>query len=110
VWIVGTGADHRVDVDVEVSMFGKQLQLLIQNLQGLFRDVIRHHVIDTDLQMVKASAVQALNAIGREQITVGDQAHQDGIRAHVRDDLVELRVQQRLAALSVTMLVPRRAS
>src|SRR5450759_3359677 len=97
VWIVSARAHHRIDVDVKVSMFGEQLQFLIQHLQGLFGDVIRHHVIDADLQMVKTGAVQALNAVRGEQITVGDQARQNGISTDVRNDLVELRVQQRLA-------------
>ena len=48
--------------------------------------------------MVEASAVQALNAIGGEQITVGDHARNDRVGANVGDDVIEFGMQQRLAA------------
>jgi hypothetical protein len=56
------------------------------------------HVVDADLQIFEAGAVQALDALGCEQITVGDQAGEHAAAAHVRDEFVELRMQQRLAA------------
>ena len=48
--------------------------------------------------MVQPGAVQALDALRGEQIAIGDQARQHGIGADVGDDLVELGMQQGLAA------------
>ena len=95
--IVNTAADNRVYVDVKVGVLGQQLQLLIQHLQRLLGHVVRHHIVNADLQMVEPGAVQALDAVGGEQIAVGDNAGDDRILAHVSDDVIQFRMQQRLA-------------
>ena len=62
--IVNASANHGVDVDMEDSMLGEQLQLLIKDLQTLFRDVVRLHVVDRNLQVVEPGIIQPMNAFG----------------------------------------------
>src|SRR5271165_1322447 len=45
-------AQHRIDGDAEFGRLGQPLQLSIQYLQRLLRDLVRQHVIDADLQVV----------------------------------------------------------
>ena len=47
-------------------------QLLIEYAQALARDFVRLDVVDADLQRIETGFVQALDAIGREVIAVGD--------------------------------------
>jgi hypothetical protein len=91
-------ADHRIDVDVKLGVLGQQAQLAVQHLQALLRNVVRHHVVDGDLQMLEAGAVEALDALGGEQIAVGDETGDHAVAADARDDQVQLGMQQRLAA------------
>jgi len=58
--IVNAAADDRIDVDMEVSVFGQQLQFLVKHLQRLLRNVVRHHVVDTDLKMVETARLRRL--------------------------------------------------
>jgi hypothetical protein len=63
---------HRVDVHLKLSVFRQQHQLLVQHLEAFLRDLIRHGVVDADLQVKQAGAVQAADAIGREQVAIGN--------------------------------------
>ena len=83
---------------MELGVLGEQLQFLVQNLQALLGDIIRHHVIDADLHVLEAGPVQALDACGGQEISVGDHARHHAALADVGDDLVQLRMHQRLAA------------
>ena len=67
-------AHHGIDVHVKVGMLGQQLQLLVQNLQALFRDLVGSHVVDRNLQPLESSAIKALNALGHQKIAVRDQS------------------------------------
>ena len=49
-------------------------------------------------KMVEPGAIQPLNAVRGQQVAVRDQAGENGILAHVGDDLVELGMQKRFAA------------
>jgi len=93
-----TAADHRVDVHMEVGVLGEHLQLLIQHLQRLLRDIIRHDVVDGNLHVVEASFVQPLDPVGHQEVAIGNHAGDRAGLANLADDIVQLRVQQRLAA------------
>ncbi len=95
--VLDAPAQNRVDVHVKQRVPGEDLQLLIQHLEALLRDLVRHDVVDADLHVVEPGLVEALNSVGREQITVGDQARQRAVLSHARDEVVEFRMQQRLA-------------
>ncbi len=83
---------------MKFGVLGQHLELLVQHLQALLRDVVRLHVVDRNLHVIQAGAVQALDAVGHQQVAVGDHAGDDAAAAHGGDDLVQIRVQQRLAA------------
>src|SRR5580698_3329841 len=91
-------ADDGVDVHVKVSVFGEHAKLSVQNLQGLLRNLVRHHVVDRDLHVIEAGLVKAVNAIWHQQIAVRDHSGDGACLAHRANDVVELGVQQRLAA------------
>ena len=44
--IAHSAADYRIDVHMKIGVFSEQLQLLIQNLEALLRDIVRRDVID----------------------------------------------------------------
>ena len=90
-------AQHRVDVDVKLGVLGQHFELLVQDLETFLRDFIRHDVVDRDLQVVQAGAVEPRDALGRQQVTVGDQTGDDAAPANAPDDFVELGMKQRLA-------------
>ena len=59
-WITNTTSEDRVDIDVELGMFGQPLKRFVEDLQALFRDVIGPHIIDADLQMFKTGPIGLL--------------------------------------------------
>ena len=79
-------------------MLGQNLKLLVQHLEALLRNVVGHDVVDADLHVIEAGVVQLLDALRGQQIAVGDHSGDDAATAHVRDQLVELGMQQRFAA------------
>src|SRR6202034_2723486 len=54
-WIRNASAYNRIDVHMKVRVFGKPLQLLVQNFQALLRDFIRIDVVDGNLQPFEPS-------------------------------------------------------
>ena len=56
-------ADHRIDVHVKVGVLGQQLQLLVENLQALLRNLVGIHVVDGNLQPLEAGAIQPLDSL-----------------------------------------------
>src|SRR5262245_66107542 len=91
-------SQHRIDRDIELGALGQQTKFLIQNLKAFFRDVVRVDVINADLKVIKALAVQPLDALGGEQVAVGDQRGDDAMTANAPDDYFEFGVEERLAA------------
>jgi len=91
--IANPTTDHGINVHVKVGVFRQQLQFFIQHLQAFFGDIVRHYVINTDLKMFKPGAIQPLNALGGEQVAVGDQARESTVLSHPGDDVVKLGVQ-----------------
>ena len=78
---------------MKVSILRQNLKLSIQNFKAFFRDIVRHDVIDADLEVVETRIVQALDALGREQISVCDQAGQGGISSNTANDVIEVRME-----------------
>src|SRR5258705_13238282 len=95
--MMDASAHHRVDVDVEIGVPGQNLQLLVQDLEALFRNIVGLHVVDRDLQVIESGAVEALDPPGRQQVAVGDHAGHPSPAPHGGYDLVEFGMQQRLA-------------
>ena len=58
-------------------MLRQDFQLLIEHLQAFLRNIVRHYVVDRNLQVIQAGAVQALHPLGNQQIAVGDHSGHD---------------------------------
>ena len=82
VGIAEAAAHHRVDVDVKLGVLGQHLELLVEHLQALLRDVVGIQVVDGDLHVVEAGAVKALDPLDVEQVAVGDHAGDGAGAAH----------------------------
>src|SRR6185437_15563155 len=96
--LADTAAQDRVDVHMEIGVFGKNLQLLVQHLQALLGNLVRHNIVDADLQVIQTSIIQPPYPIGGQKIAVRDQSGQDRIFTYRPDDVIQIRMKQRLAA------------
>ena len=96
--LLHAGADDAVDVDVEARVLGQVLQLLVERLEALLRDLVGRDVVDRDLQILEPGLVEPLDALGAEVEAVGDEPGQHAAVADAADDGVELGVHHRLAA------------
>src|SRR5437867_13216440 len=96
--VFNAAAQHRVDVHVKLGMLCQELQFFVQDLQALLGDLIGLHVIDADLKMFQARPVQPLNAVGGEQVSIGNHPGENAVLAYAGDNGVEIGMQQRLAA------------
>ncbi len=96
--ITDAAAEHGVDVDVKLGVLGEKLKFLVENFQAFFGDVVRLDVINADLEVLEAGAVESLDAVCDEKVTVGYQTRHDSVVADAGDDFVELGVEERLAA------------
>ena len=91
-------AEHGVDVDAERGVLSQHLELRVEHLQALLRRVVGRHVVDADLQVIQPGVVEALDALLVEQVPVRDQSSQRTGSTDVANELVEIRVQEWLAA------------
>src|SRR5205814_2349310 len=89
---------HRINVHLEDGVLGQQLELLVQNLQALFGNVVRHHIINADLQVLEAGIVEGLYAVAGEQVAVGNHSRDNPAFADVADNFFEFGMKQGLAA------------
>ena len=87
-----------VDVHVEGRVLPEVLQLPVEHPEALLRDFVRVDVVDADLQEVEPGLVQRLDPLRHQKVAVGDQAGHHAAAADVANQLVEIRVQHRLAA------------
>ena len=78
--ILDAAAHDRIDVDVEVRVLGKPLQLGVEQPQALLGHFVRLDVVDADLQVVEPRVVERLDALGRQQIAVGDEPGDHAVR------------------------------
>ena len=91
-------AHDGIDVHVKLGVLGQQLQLLVENLQALFRNFVGVDVVYGDLEPLETGAVQALNALRDQKISVGDQSRDHAVGADAANHVIEFRMEQRLSA------------
>jgi len=96
--IANAASEDRIDVHLKFGVLGQEFELLIQNSQALLRNIVGLDIVDADLQIFEPGAIQALDAVGNEQIPIGDHPGDDSILPDSGDDGVELGMQQRLTA------------
>src|ERR1017187_255648 len=87
---VNAAPDHRVDVHVKFGVLRQQQQFPVEHLQALLRNGVRQDIVDGDLQMLQAGAVEALDALRGKQVAVGDHARDDAVVAYAGDQQVEI--------------------
>src|SRR5215472_8428395 len=95
--IMNPAAEHRVDIDMEECVVGQNLELFVQNLEAFLRDIVGHDVVDRDMHMVEPGVVQLLDPLWCKQVAIGDHAGDDSETADMRDETVELGMEQRFA-------------
>src|SRR5581483_2930763 len=83
---------------MKVGVLGQQLKLSVEDLQALLRDLVRHDVVDRDLQPLQTGPAEALNPFNREQVSIGNEACDHSAIANAANDAVQLRMEQRLAS------------
>ena len=74
-----------------MGVLGEQLQFLVENFKALFRNVVGHDVVDGNLHVFETGAIEALDAVGGEQISVGYHAGHGAAPADARDQRIEIR-------------------
>ena len=60
----GTADDH-IDREIKFGVSREPLELLIQHIQAFLRHLIRHDIVNTDLQMIEARAIEPGDPIHR---------------------------------------------
>jgi hypothetical protein len=78
-------------------MLAEALQFSVEHLQALHGNVVRLHIVDADLQMVKSGTIQALDAIRCKQISIRDQRRNAAATANLADNVIKFGMEQRLA-------------
>lgn len=96
--MMDAAAEDGIDVDVKISVLGKELELLVEDFEALFRDFVRHGVINADLEKFETGAIEAFNSVGRKQIAVGDHAGDHSAVTNAADNVIEFGMEERLAA------------
>ena len=74
------------------------MQLPVQHFQAFLGNIVRLYIIDGNLQVIQPCAVQSLDPFGREKIAVGDHARDHAPSANVRDQQIEIGMQEWFAA------------
>ena len=95
--ILDAATDDGIDVDMKIGVLGEHLQFLVEHFETLFRHFIRLDVVDGDLHVVKTGAIEALDAIGHQQIAIGNHTGDAAMMPDPSDDLLQFRMQQGLA-------------
>src|SRR5882672_12653190 len=96
--VAHSAAYYGIDVHVKVGVLRQELELPVEYFETLFRDFVRIHVIDGNLEPFQARAVQALNTVLGEQIPIRDETGNNAALDHLPNDVVEIRMQQRFSA------------
>jgi len=94
---------------VESRVLGQHTQFLVEHFEALLGNVVGHDVVDGDLQVIEPRAVEALDALGGEQVAVGDHAGDHAVAANARDDQIQSGCSSGSPPLMVTMVVPSSA-
>ena len=95
--IAERATEHGVHVHAEGRMTRQHRQFLVENLEALLGGLVRHDVVDADLQVVEARVVQAFDPPLAQQVAVRDEPREHPVRSDAADDGVELLMEQRLA-------------
>ena len=56
-------------------------QLLLEHLETFSRHLVRHDVVDADLQVVEPGTIELLDAIATEEIRIGNERGDQAVRA-----------------------------
>src|SRR3954447_13032338 len=96
--MMDASAYHAIDIHVKLGVFGEKLELLVQHLQALLRNLVRQDIVDRDLQVFQAGAIEAPDAVGNQHVAVGDHAGDHAAPPNAGDDQVEVGVQEWFAA------------
>ena len=56
-----SAAENGIDVHLKIGVLGEELELGVENLQRFLRDFVGIHVVDADLQVFEAGAIEALD-------------------------------------------------
>src|SRR4030088_1894062 len=82
---------------MKIGVLGQELEFSVQNFQTFLGNAVGIDVVDGNLQPLEAGSVESLNAVRNQQIAVGDQAGDHAVVADAANQVVELRMEQRLA-------------
>ena len=96
--MVNAAAHHGIDVHMKIRVLGEQLEFLVEDFQALLGDFVRHHVVDGDLQVFQAGAVQPLYPLRGQEVAIGDDGGDGSVTADGADDFVEVGVEERFSA------------
>ena len=96
--MTNAAADNRIDVYVELGVFGKQLQFLVEHFQTFLRHLVRHDVVDGNLHVLQTRAIQPLDTLGSEQVAIRDHPGYGAALTDVPNQIVQFGMQQRFAA------------
>ncbi len=94
----GAGADDGVDVDLEFGVLGEETEFLVEDLEAFLGDFVGLDVVDGNLELIEAGGVEAADAIGGEEIAVGDQDGDAAVMADAGDGEVEIGMEEGFAA------------
>ena len=100
-------AENGIDVDIKLRVLRQPLKFPVEHLQALLGNLIRVYVVDRDLQVFQAGAVQAVYSLRGEQVAIGDDGGDGAVTANGANDFVEVRVEAGGPPLMVMMPVPR---
>ena len=85
-------AQNGIDGHGEFGIPAEPGELPFEHFQALFRCGVRVHVVDADLQIIEAGAIETHDPLRRQQVPVGDQGRDGTATADVSDDVVQFRV------------------
>ncbi|SPE22430.1 exported hypothetical protein [Acidobacteriia bacterium SbA2] len=87
-----------IDIYLEDRVSSQQAQLAVQNAQALLGNLVGYYIINADLQMIQAGAIQVIDPLGSQQVSVGDQTGNNSAPADMLNNLFQFRVQERFAS------------
>ena len=92
--ILDASSENGVDIDIEFGVLGKPLKFFIKDFQAFFRDGIRLHVVNADLQVLKTGVVQPVNPVWSQQVPIGDEGSDHAVSADTANHFIQFRMQQ----------------
>src|SRR5207248_1206042 len=96
--VADPATDYGIDIRVKVGVFSQHLQLFVEDLKALLRNVVRIDVVYRNLQPFKPRTIQPLDPLGNKQIAVRNHSGNDAATTNPANNFIQLGMQQRLAA------------